>query len=166
MTTPSISSTVPTLDNVINTTPAIQPNPHLTENTVVSNATAEPDPAMNENSNVASESPTGSKLASNVTNGLSNREKEFKRLFEIVNVDHRYEQVTRLLHTTIDELIQEGLQGFHMHDSAARNLDLAREELDSKEREIQRLRACEESSRNTIMVRVPNGGRSCTLWLL
>ena len=75
------------------------------------------------------------------------------RLSENDADDSKYEQVTKTMFDAIDGLIQEGLQRFHKHESVARNLELAKEELDSKDREIQRLRANEESSRNTIMVR-------------
>jgi hypothetical protein len=65
----------------------------------------------------------------------------------------RYEKISQLVFNAIDGFIQEGLQGFHKHDNVARRLESANEELDAKDRELQRLRASEESSRETILVR-------------
>ena len=95
----------------------------------------------------------GIKRPSTSSGGSSDPETRLARLLEDGGADKRYEQVTHVLFDAIDGLMQEGLQSFHRHESAARNLELAKEELDSKDREIQRLRANEESSRNTIMVR-------------
>jgi hypothetical protein len=68
--------------------------------------------------------------------------------------NERYEKASQIVFDAIDGLIQEGLHGFHKHDNAARRLESANEELDAKDRELQRLRASEESSRETILVRI------------
>ena len=79
------------------------------------------------------------------------------RLKEILNkktsneVDVMHE-VTECINDAIDALVQQGLHAFHMHETAARDVENAKDEMDSKNWEIQRLRASEESSRITIMV--------------
>jgi hypothetical protein len=66
--------------------------------------------------------------------------------------DNRHEAVTQIMFDSIDNLMQEGLKAFHANESTSRDLTIAKEEMDSKDRDLQRLRSSEESSRNTITV--------------
>lgn len=69
-------------------------------------------------------------------------------------------EVTECINDAIDALVQQGLHAFHMHETAARDLEHAKDEVDSKNWEIQRLRASDESSRITIMVSYQNRHRN------
>ena len=150
MTTPSIASHV--LIDVTNTTP-IPTSPRTIANVVVAEAIAERARVAEVNIRLPSRESRGTKRPSSSIDNLSDSETRRPGPSEDNGDNIRYEQVTNALFEAIDGLMQEGLQGFHRHESAARNLELAKEELDSKELEIQRLRANEETSRNTIMVR-------------
>lgn len=138
------------MTDVTNTTP-IPPSPRTIANAAVAEAIAERARLADENCSLQSEKLCGTKRSSSSRDSSSIPDTRRMRLSEIDADDSKYEQVTKTMFDAIDGLIQEGLQGFHKHESVARNLELAKEELDSKDREIQRLRANEESSRSTIM---------------
>lgn len=84
---------------------------------------------------------------------------ELKKLMEMEEVvdddEEKKKWIVDFLSNGIESLVQEGLKAFHSYDSVKRELSLAKEELHSKYRELQRLRSCEESSRTTITVRLP-----------
>lgn len=75
-----------------------------------------------------------------------------KALMDATNDDDKYEVATKVVIDQIELLMQQGLKAFHAHESTTRDLSLAKEELESKDRELQRLRSSEESSRKTITV--------------
>lgn len=147
----SFNTSSPKSTDVTTTTP-IPPSPRTIANAAVAEAIAERARLADENSSLQSEELRGTKRPSSSRDASPDPDTRRMRLSETDGDDSRYEQVTKALFDAIDGLVQEGLQGFHKHESVARNLELAKEELDSKDREIQRLRANEESSRDTIMV--------------
>lgn len=81
-------------------------------------------------------------------------ETKLKDLIEMKGVDEteKQQEITKILFDSIESFMQQGLRAFHAHESAARDLSMAKEEIETKTRELQRLRASEESSRTTIAV--------------
>ena len=126
-------------------------SPRAIANAVVAEAMAER-ARLTQNTNDENTLPSSSRgTKRSVDMSYADPEKRLKALMESDNED-KHEAVTKLLYDSIENLMQEGLKAFHKHESAARDLVLAKEELGSKDREIQRLRANEESSRTTITV--------------
>eukprot|EP00547_Thalassionema_nitzschioides_P003421 CAMPEP_0194201048 /NCGR_PEP_ID=MMETSP0156-20130528/1429_1 /TAXON_ID=33649 /ORGANISM="Thalassionema nitzschioides, Strain L26-B" /LENGTH=309 /DNA_ID=CAMNT_0038926149 /DNA_START=52 /DNA_END=981 /DNA_ORIENTATION=- len=89
--------------------------------------------------------------ASNLSNHTVDDKVELMELMDRDVEDNEKQQATmRFLSSRIESLIQEGLRAFHDCESAKRELTLAKEEINQKQRDVQRLRSCEEASQKTI----------------
>lgn len=63
-----------------------------------------------------------------------------------------FEQTIMFLKNQIEQLVSSGVDAFHRSEKVARELKALREEYQSKEIELERMRASEEKSRTTVSV--------------
>ena len=70
--------------------------------------------------------------------------------------DEAYNKTRELVVDQIELLMADGLKAFHGFERASKDLAFAKEEVDSKDRELQRLRKSEEESKLIISVRCSN----------
>ena len=68
-------------------------------------------------------------------------------------IEDAYGKTMSLISTQVEGLIRAGLDAFHRWEKSTSDLKLLKEELETKDLEIERLRAAEEKSRATISVR-------------
>jgi predicted nucleotide-binding protein (sugar kinase/HSP70/actin superfamily) len=63
------------------------------------------------------------------------------------------QQTILFFQNEIEELVTMGVEAYHRSEKAARELQTLREELKSKQDELERVREAEEKSRTTVAVR-------------
>lgn len=64
------------------------------------------------------------------------------------------EKTMAMVHGQIESVIRQGLEAFHARESVSRELVHAKEDIESKDRDLKRLRFSEEQSRTTVSVRI------------
>lgn len=68
------------------------------------------------------------------------------------NHENAFEQTISFLKNEVEELVSLGVDAFHRSEKGARELKALREELKSKDEELERTRLSEEKSRTTVAV--------------
>jgi hypothetical protein len=73
---------------------------------------------------------------------------------QTVEFDDAYNATKKLVSGQIEGLVRAGLDTFHQLENVSRELQLSKEELESKILELDRLSSAEEKNRETITVRI------------
>jgi hypothetical protein len=73
---------------------------------------------------------------------------------QTVEFDDAYDATKKLVSGQIEGLVRAGLDAFHQLENVSRELQLSKEDLESKSLELDRLSSAEEKNRETITVRI------------
>mmetsp|Transcript_5028 Transcript_5028/g.7716 ORF Transcript_5028/g.7716 Transcript_5028/m.7716 type:complete len:195 (+) Transcript_5028:65-649(+) len=140
----------------------LPPSPQAMADAVVAEAMAQQScltqPTQDDCTRTTNEQDTSSEQKSvlNESNRKYNENDANSELTKIMERDEeipeKQKAITQFLSSTIESLVQKGLSAFHAYESAKRELSLAKEEINQKQRDVQRLRSCEETSQKTIAV--------------
>ena len=157
MTTPSppLSPPPAVLTDTTNTVATSTTFPLAFVNAVVDESMTEERFRMTDENSCCSPWIRGTKCSSSCIALAVDHETRLKEILNRKTSNHEVDvmdEVTHCNNDAIDALVQQELNAFHMHETTARDLEHAKDEMDSKNCEIQHLRASKESSRITIMV--------------